>query len=60
MGAGVIKCYNDIVLMHRQVLDGWVNPRTFQSGPSVDRILDKGLAVFPKLGTFDVAAVVEL
>jgi hypothetical protein len=45
--------------MHRQILDAWVNPRTFQSGPLVDRILDKGLTVFPKLGTLDVAAAVE-
>ncbi len=36
-----------------------MNPCTFQSGPSVDRILDKGLAVFPKLGTLDKAVAVE-
>jgi hypothetical protein len=58
-GAGVIMCFNDIILMHRQVLDMWVNPRTMQSGPSVDRILDKGLAVFPKLASMDVATAVE-
>ena len=27
----------------------WTNPRTLQSGPSVERILEKGLTVFPKL-----------
>ncbi len=36
-----------------------MNPCTFQSGPSVDRILDKGLAVFPKLGTLDKAVEEE-
>jgi hypothetical protein len=40
MGAGVITCFNDIVLMHRRVLDMWVNLRMMQSGPFVDRILD--------------------
>ncbi len=27
----------------------WYNPRTLQSGPSIERILEKGLAVIPKL-----------
>jgi hypothetical protein len=45
--------------MHWRFLDTWVNPHTLQSGRSMDRILDKGLAVFPKLVTLDVAAVVE-
>ena len=27
----------------------WTNPRTLQSGPSVECILEKGLTVFPKL-----------
>ena len=27
----------------------WTNPRTLQSSPSVERILEKGLMVFPKL-----------
>jgi hypothetical protein len=31
-----------------------------QSGPSVDRILDKGLVVFSKLASMDVAMAVEL
>jgi hypothetical protein len=30
-----------------------------QSGPSIDRILDKGLVVFPKLASMDVAMAVE-
>ena len=37
----------------------WVNPRTMQSGPSVERILDKGLVMFPILASMDVAAAVE-
>jgi hypothetical protein len=45
--------------MHQKVLDTWANPRTMQSGPFVDRILDKGLAMFLKLASMDMAAVVE-
>ena len=34
-------------------------PSSYQSGPSVDRILDRGHPVFLKLDTLDVAATVE-
>ncbi len=59
MGAGVITCFDDIILMPQIVLDTWVNPRTMQSGPYIDRILDKGLVVLPKLASMDVVAAVE-
>jgi hypothetical protein len=45
--------------MHQQVMDMWVDPCTMQSGPSVERILDKGLVMFPKLASMDMAAAVE-
>ena len=45
----VLPCYGHIQLMHKKVRQAWYNPRTLQSGPSVDRILEKGLAVLPKL-----------
>ena len=47
----VLPCYGHIQLMHKKVRQAWYNPRTLQSGPSVDRILEKGLAVLPKLRT---------
>jgi hypothetical protein len=47
----VLLCYQDIQLVHRKVRQGWTNPRTHVSGPSVERILEKGLSVFPKLST---------
>jgi hypothetical protein len=50
---------NDIILLHRRVLDAWVNKRTQQSGPSVDRILEKGLPVFPKLDSMEMASTVN-
>ncbi len=55
----VIGCYKDIVLLHRRVMDAWVNHRTQQSGPLVDQILDKGLPVFPKLESLAVDATVN-
>ena len=45
----VLPCYGSIQLLHKKVKSAWMNPRTLQSGPSVERILEKGLTVFPKL-----------
>ncbi len=45
----VLPCYGTIQLLHKKVKTAWHNPRTLQSGPSVERILEKGLMVFPKL-----------
>jgi hypothetical protein len=56
---GVSLYCNDIILLHRRVMDAWENRRTQQSGPSVDRILEKGLPVFPKLDTLEVSATVD-
>jgi hypothetical protein len=39
-------------------MDAWENRRTQQRGPSVDRILEKGLPVFPKLDCLDMSATV--
>jgi hypothetical protein len=46
-----LLCYQDIQLVHCKVCQWWTNPRTHVSGPSVERILEKGLTVFPKLST---------
>jgi hypothetical protein len=45
----VLPCYGAIQLLHKKIRMAWTNTRTLQSGPSVERILEKGLAVFPKL-----------
>ena len=45
----VLPCYGAIQLLHKKVTMAWTNPRTQQSGPSVERILEKGLTVLPKL-----------
>ncbi len=45
----VLPCYNSIQLLHKKIWQAWFNPRTLQSGPSVERILERGLLIFPKL-----------
>ena len=55
----VISNYIDIILLHCRVWDAWENKRTQQSGPSVDRILEKGLPVFPRLDSADMEATIN-
>jgi hypothetical protein len=45
----VLPCYSSIQLLHKMVCQAWYNLGTLQSGPSIERILEKGLAVIPKL-----------
>ncbi len=40
-------------------MDAWVNRQAQRCGPSVDRILEKGLPIFPKLLSLTTAAMVE-
>jgi hypothetical protein len=56
---GVTPSCNDIIFIHRQVMDAWVNRQAQRCGPSVDRILEKGLPIFPKLLSLTTAAMVE-
>ena len=45
----VLFCYNDIMMVHRKVVAGWVNSCSGRSGPSVEYILEKALTNFPVL-----------
>jgi hypothetical protein len=45
----ILPCYSSIQLRHKKVCQAWFNPRTLQSGPVVEVILERGLLVFPKL-----------
>jgi hypothetical protein len=45
----VIICFRDIIQLHCNTLDGWVNAWTLQSGPLVERIVEKALPLFKKL-----------
>ena len=55
----MISNYNNIILLHCWVWDAWENRHTQQSGPSVDRILEKALPVFPRLDSADMEAMVN-
>ena len=54
----ILPCYGHIQLLHKKVRQAWFNPRTLQSGPLVDRILEKGLTVLPKLRETDAKGTV--
>ena len=56
----ILPCYGHIQLLHKKVHQAWFNPRTLQSGPLVDRILEKGLTVLPKLRETDAKGTVAL
>ena len=45
----VLFCYNDIMMVHRKVVAGWVNSHSGESGPSVEYIPEKALVNFPVL-----------
>ena len=54
----ILPCHGHIQLLHKKVCQAWFNPRTLQSGPLVDRILEKGLTVLPKLRETDAKGTV--
>ncbi len=55
----ILICYNDIILVHRKVVAGWMNFRTGRSGPTVEYILEKALVNFLKLCSLDARAAVD-
>ena len=55
----ILICYNDIILVHREVVAGWMIFRTGRSGPTVEYILKKALVNFPKLRSLDAQAAVD-
>jgi hypothetical protein len=42
-------CYNDIIMVHQKVQKLWYNSFSHTTGPQIDCILQKSLAVFPHL-----------
>jgi len=55
----VILNYNDIIRIHTTVWEMWEHPRGNYKGPQLDKILEKGLASFPRLSTVEVEASVD-
>jgi hypothetical protein len=55
----VLLCFQEIVNIHRVVVQTWTNARTHFSRPVVEYILEKALPVFPRLQGLDVADTVN-
>ncbi len=55
----ILICYRDIIMVHRKVIDSWVNYRTGRSGPSVKYILEKALVHFLMLKSLEAHKAVE-
>ena len=55
----ILLCFSEIQQLHRKVLQSWFNPRTQVSGPSLERILDRGLKAFPQLRSMNMDDAVE-
>jgi hypothetical protein len=47
----ILICYREIQRIHWKILQSWYNLHTFVSGPSIERILDRGFQAFSKLRT---------
>ena len=54
-----LVCFGEIQQIHHKVLQSWYNPRTLVSGPSIERILEKGLQTSPKSGSLETHNAVE-
>ena len=55
----VLLSYGEIIQVHRKVEQSWFNTCTQMSGPLVERILERGLTVFPKLCSLNVQETVD-
>ena len=56
----VLLCFQEIVNLHRLVVQTWTNTRTHFSGPVVEYIIEKALPVFPRLLDLDDLGMVLL
>ncbi len=55
----ILLCFNEIILIHKVVVQGWRNPWMQFCGPVVEYILEKVLPVFPRLHSLDVADAIK-
>jgi hypothetical protein len=55
----VLLCFQEIINIHRVVVQTWTNTRTHFSGPVVEYILEKALPVFPRMHDLDVSGMVK-
>ena len=55
----ILLCFGEIQQIQRKVLVSWFNNRTQVSGPSLERILERGLKAFPLLRSMDMHDAVD-
>jgi hypothetical protein len=55
----VVTCFNNIILVHKQVYTLWTNMTTNMAGPQVERILQKSIKLFPMLESTTTGNVVD-
>jgi hypothetical protein len=55
----VVSCHNDIIAVHRRILELWHNPVSHTFGPQVDRIITKSLKLLPSLASPTTENVVD-
>ena len=55
----VLLAYNDIIKVHSHTCDNWEHPRGHYKGPQLERILEKGIGLFPCLSKLDVEHTVN-
>jgi hypothetical protein len=55
----VVSCHNDIIAVHRRILELWHNPVSHTFGPQVDRIITKSLKLLPSLTSLMTENVVD-
>ena len=55
----VLFCCNEIMMVHRKVVAGWINSCSGRSRPSIEYILEKALVNFPVLHSIVARKMVE-
>ena len=59
LNTDVLQSYGEIILLHKDTRRQWVNLRANTAGPQLDRIIEKGLATFPRLAATDVESIID-
>jgi hypothetical protein len=52
-------CFQDVFCVHKEVYNEWNDPRCNTSGPNVTYIVEKALALFPRLHTITMELTVK-
>jgi hypothetical protein len=55
----VVSCRNDIIVVHRRILELWHNPVLHTFGPQVNRIITKSLKLLPSLASPTTKNVID-